>query len=109
MKIFSIKPLLFLLIVLNACGQKGVEQKKGENANETSVSPDSAQLAHAGLQLGSVTNMRLASHIRVNGRIDVPPQNMVSVSMPLGGYLKSTALLPGMHITKGEVIAVMED
>ncbi|HNN27292.1 MAG TPA: efflux RND transporter periplasmic adaptor subunit, partial [Chitinophagales bacterium] len=27
----------------------------------------------------------------------------------LGGYLKSTKLLPGMHISKGEVIAVMED
>jgi cobalt-zinc-cadmium efflux system membrane fusion protein len=45
----------------------------------------------------------------VNGRIDVPPQNMVSVSVPLGGYLKSTKLLPGMHVNKNEVIAVIED
>ena len=34
---------------------------------------------------------------------------MVSVSMPLGGYLKTTKLLPGMHLTKGEIIASMED
>ena len=34
---------------------------------------------------------------------------MVSVSIPLGGYLKSTKLLAGMHIVKGEVLAVMED
>jgi len=34
---------------------------------------------------------------------------MVSISMPLGGYLKTTHLLPGMHINKGEVIATMED
>jgi cobalt-zinc-cadmium efflux system membrane fusion protein len=45
----------------------------------------------------------------VNGKIDVPPQNMVSISVPLGGYLKSTKLLEGMHISKGEVIAIMED
>jgi cobalt-zinc-cadmium efflux system membrane fusion protein len=45
----------------------------------------------------------------VNGKIDVPPQNMVSISVPLGGYLKSTKLLEGMHINKGEVLAVMED
>ena len=51
----------------------------------------------------------MSSIIRVNGKIDVPPQNMVSISMPLGGYLLSTKLLPGMHITRGEVIAVMED
>jgi cobalt-zinc-cadmium efflux system membrane fusion protein len=34
---------------------------------------------------------------------------MISISMPLGGYLKSTHLLPGMHVKKGEVIAIMED
>jgi cobalt-zinc-cadmium efflux system membrane fusion protein len=34
---------------------------------------------------------------------------MVSVSMPLGGFLKSTKLLPGMHVKKGEIIANMED
>jgi len=39
----------------------------------------------------------------------VPPQNMVSVSVPMGGYLKSTKLLAGMHISNGEVIATMED
>jgi membrane fusion protein, heavy metal efflux system len=33
----------------------------------------------------------------------------VSISAPLGGYLKSTKLLPGMHLNKGEVIAVLED
>ena len=41
--------------------------------------------------------------------MDVPPQNIVSVSFPLGGYLKTTRLLPGMHVSKGEVIAMMED
>jgi len=31
------------------------------------------------------------------------------VSMPMGGFLKTTQLLPGMHVKKGEVIATMED
>jgi membrane fusion protein, heavy metal efflux system len=34
---------------------------------------------------------------------------MVSVSFPMGGYLRSTKLLPGMHVRKGEVIGVMEE
>ena len=41
--------------------------------------------------------------------VDVPPQNLVSVSFPLGGYLRSTKLMPGMHVNRGEVIAVIED
>ncbi|MBI3232579.1 MAG: efflux RND transporter periplasmic adaptor subunit [Bacteroidetes bacterium] len=47
--------------------------------------------------------------LKVNGKIDVPPQNMVSISVPFGGYLKSTHLLPGTHINKGDVIATIED
>ncbi len=51
----------------------------------------------------------LNTELVVNGTVDVPPQNMVSVSFPLGGYLKSTDLLPGMHVSKGQVIAWIED
>ncbi len=45
----------------------------------------------------------------LNGKVDVPPQNLVSVSTPLGGYLKSTNLLPGKPVKKGEVLAIIED
>ncbi len=47
--------------------------------------------------------------LKVNGVIDVPPQNMISISFPLGGFLRSTSLLPGSKVSKGQVIAVMED
>jgi cobalt-zinc-cadmium efflux system membrane fusion protein len=51
----------------------------------------------------------LSARIQVKGKIDVPPQNMYSLSLPLGGYLKYTKLLPGMHFNKGDVIAMIED
>jgi membrane fusion protein, heavy metal efflux system len=41
--------------------------------------------------------------------MEAPPQRMVSVSVPLGGYLKKTSLLPGMHLKKGQLLAVLED
>jgi cobalt-zinc-cadmium efflux system membrane fusion protein len=46
--------------------------------------------------------------IKANGMLDVPPQNMVTVSAPLGGFVKSTELLQGMKVKKGQVIAVLE-
>ncbi len=39
----------------------------------------------------------------------MPPQNLVSISAPLGGYLRSSDLLPGMEIQKGQTLAIMED
>lgn len=63
----------------------------------------------AGIKTGRVESRALPKHILLNGLIEVPPQNLVSVSMPLGGYLKSSHLLPGMQVKKGEALAIMED
>ncbi len=56
-----------------------------------------------------MVSVKMSSEIKVQGRIDLPPQNLISVNFPLGGYLKSTKLIPGMHVSRGEIIAVMED
>jgi cobalt-zinc-cadmium efflux system membrane fusion protein len=37
------------------------------------------------------------------------PSNIVSVSIPMGGYLKKTSLIPGMFVKKGNLLAIMED
>lgn len=66
-------------------------------------------MKNSGVVIAGMEKRRIASVIKVNGQIDVPPQNMVSISFPLGGFLKSTNLLPGMHVNKGAVIGVMED
>lgn len=93
----------------------GCQSKKEEAAtdaktiNESIVTLTEAQLNNASLATGNIEKKSISAVLKVNGQIDVPPQNMVSISMPLGGYLKSTKLLPGMHINKGEVIATMED
>jgi len=51
----------------------------------------------------------LSGAIKANGLLDVPPQNLVSVSAPMGGFVKSTELLQGLKVTKGDVIAVMQN
>ncbi|MCK6691314.1 MAG: efflux RND transporter periplasmic adaptor subunit [Thermoanaerobaculia bacterium] len=76
---------------------------------EARVKLSAEQLDNAGIRTGRAQHRRMASKLKVNGVIDVPPQNTVSVSFPLGGYLKSTRLLPGMPVRKGQSIAVLED
>ena len=53
--------------------------------------------------------MSMHKVLKVNGVIDVPPSNIVSVSIPMGGYLKKTSLIPGMFVKKGNLLAIMED
>ncbi len=109
---FKYTLLIHLFIILNIACQNGNKEKTEvviENTNEHLVQLDSAQMNNIELKLALAQNKEMSSSFNLSGSIDVPPQNMVSVSMPLGGYLKSTKLLPGMHLKKGEVIAEMED
>jgi cobalt-zinc-cadmium efflux system membrane fusion protein len=102
---------LFLTVAIVSCHSgNNVEKTESEELkNEHVIELDSAQLKNIQIELGNAETKELSSSFKVSGLIDVPPQNMVSVSMPMGGYLKSTQLLPGMHIKKGEIIAEMED
>jgi len=67
------------------------------------------QINQAGIQVGYGKDTLISNELLVNGVVDVPPQNIVSVSFPLGGYLKTTDLLPGMQVRRGQVIARIED
>lgn len=115
--IFQKNTFLSLLIslvitgILHSCTTKTPDSEvtTTDVESENRVILDSLQLKMAALTFTKIQMLDMASVLHVNGEIDVPPQNMVSVSMPLGGYLKSTKLLPGMHVAKGEIIATMED
>jgi membrane fusion protein, heavy metal efflux system len=108
---YKIALCILLSISIVSCGNKeSAKQTEAETQTEnTLLELNAEQAKNAGIQTAGLEEKNISGSFRVNGLIDVPPQNMVSVSMPLGGYLKSTQLLPGMHISKGEVIAVMED
>lgn len=102
--------ILFILVVtLNACNNTNSKTESVVVQDENSVTLTDAQLRISKIETGKIEQKEISSLLKLNGKIDVPPQNMVSISAPLGGYLKSTTLLEGMHVKKGEIIAEMED
>lgn len=97
------------LISLSACSTNNEAGNQETTTQENSVTLSDAQYQNASLRIGKLEQKSISNVLKVNGKIDVPPQNIVSVSVPTGGYLKNTKLMPGMHVNKGESIAVMED
>lgn len=94
-----------------ACGNKNqpeVAETTTDSTAEESVHLTSTQFNNAGIALGKAVSQNINQKIKANGKLDVPPQNLVSISAPYGGFLKSTTLLQGMHVHKGEIIAQME-
>jgi len=101
---------LIFCVLLAACNSQKAETAQAEKEKETnSVTLTEAQVQQAGVVAAPVKKQVINTVLKVNGVVDVPPQNIVSVSFPLGGYLRTTHLLPGMHVNKGEVIGVIED
>ena len=96
--------------LLIGCSDKKVATTEAETVVPTEeIDLTNAQLQELQLVFGSAEKKQISSTIQVQGKIDLPPQNIISVNFALGGFLKSTKLIPGMRISKGEVIAVMED
>ena len=106
--------IVFTLGLLSACTSNN--KAKEANANVLSdtaslaiVQLSAAQLSNANLQLGGITQTSVHKTLKLNGHIDVPPSNIVSISIPMGGYLKNTTLIPGLFVKKGAILATMED
>jgi len=107
----SIKLITFcFLTVLLSCttssDKKDTVVTVEKKSNEVILSDE--QFRSIKIQLGSVESRSLSGNIKANGMLDVPPQNLVSISAPLGGFVKSTELLQGMHVKKGQVVVVLE-
>lgn len=94
-----------------ACGNKNqpeVAETTTDSTEKEIIVLSSTQFNNAGIVLAKPISQNINQKIKANGKLDVPPQNLVSISAPYGGFLKSTTLLQGMHVHKGEVIAQME-
>jgi len=97
-----------LIIVSCSTSSEKKETASVIEKQSTEVVLSDEQFKSIKIQLGSVESRSLSGSIKANGMLDVPPQNLVSISAPLGGFVKSTELLQGMHVKKGQVVAVLE-
>lgn len=102
--------ILSLIVTIYGCsGQSSSQQEGGEKlAAEQVLTLSKAQIKQAGITLGVLTKRKINHKIKVNGLLDVPPQNLISITSPYGGNLIETKLLQGLHVHKGDIIATME-
>lgn len=102
--------IILLSLVVFGCKNSQQEQEKQPNSvNENLISLTKEQLQNFQLSTTELQEKNIHHTLKLNGTIDVPPQNLVSVSSALGGRVQSTKLLPGMHFRKGEILVTLED
>ena len=84
-------------------------QTKAAQVNSNIVTLTPEQKKNAGITTGKAAFQNIATTLKVSGQVEVPPENMVTISVPMGGYLSSTRLIPGMQVKKGQSIALIQD
>lgn len=101
--------LLFMIFSCKRGNNSVAEVKTTEVLPEDIVELREDQIKLADIQTGFVEMRSVSNTLKVNGIISVAPQNQATVCMPLGGFIKSTNLLPGNAVKKGQTLAVIEN
>lgn len=103
--------LIIPALALLSCNKatSTAENETEEVLPEDIVELRADQIKVAGIEFGSITTRKMGEQFRVNGVVSVSPQNLATVCMPMGGFIKNTSLLPGNYVSKGENLATIEN
>ena len=92
-----------ILLVLTACGENK-EVQPAEEATAIAVVENVTDSIQVDTSATSKPNQ-----VSFNGTMVIPPQRMATVSLTMGGVIKSTSLLPGEPVRQGSVLATLEN
>jgi len=100
----------FLFILFSSCANTEKEtQKIGSQNKDDRISVSKVQFDQNEMALGMLEEKAFPISVSVNGMIDVPPENKAVVNSTMGGYIKTTLLLEGDTVTKGQPLVTLEN
>ena len=107
-----------LMVVLPFSCQTESQPSEETTASETAAPAGSVavneitltepQYRAIGVVLGSVKTETVSTEVKANGRVDLPPENRATVSLPIGGKIRYVKALPGQRVRRGELLATLE-
>lgn len=107
--IYSISLFLFLLSCSESA-QENQEAAEGDTPAEltsSSIRLNDEQIALAEIKLGPLQKQMVSDFVECSGTITLPPQNIVMVNAPMGGFVERVNFLPGDFVKKGALLAVL--
>ncbi len=106
---FLLTGLMIILISCNGSKKANQEQKEAEVLPADIIELREDQVKLANIETGSVEMRSLSGNLKVTGSVSVSPENLATVCMPFGGFVKSANLMPGNAVTKGQILAILEN
>jgi membrane fusion protein, heavy metal efflux system len=101
--------IIGLLFACNGGKKINPETKEAEILPDDIVELRDDQIKLAKIETGSVELLSISGNLKVTGTVGVSPENLATVCMPFGGFVKSANLMPGNAVTKGQTLAIVEN
>lgn len=100
--------LLSVILLLFSCGDK-TQETKGETVSDSRIFVSKTQFEASAMSLGRLEEKPFPLTVQTTGMIDVPPENRAVVNATMGGYIKTTPLLIGDKVRKGQALVTVEN
>lgn len=103
--------LIGSIFFIHSCKQKeaAIVNEVSESVPSQIVELTDAQYQNAHLEISSPEKRDIAHIIFLNGKIEVMPENNVTVSSPVNGFVRQIKWMPGMNVSKGQTLVRLED
>ena len=101
--------LQLALLILVACSKKEKETDKSVSSSDNRITVSKTQFESSNMKLGAVEAMAFPISISVNGMIDVPPEYRAYINSTMGGFIKTTHLIEGDEVKKGQALVTIEN
>jgi membrane fusion protein, heavy metal efflux system len=104
--------LLACFLWLQSCKNNEIntpEEKTTPTTLPNRVVLTEAQYNNANLMVAAPKKMKIGHIITLNGKVEVMPENTISVSSPMAGFVRQIKWIPGMTVKKGEVLVRLEE
>ena len=110
--------LLLIVVTVSCANQETGEHSHAAHAAEEehphteeamAVELTTQQIEAVGIQTGQFTRLPLQNSVKANGILKLPPQNKADVTALLPGAIRRINVLEGEPVTRGQVLAELED
>jgi cobalt-zinc-cadmium efflux system membrane fusion protein len=105
--------ILSIVFSLWSCADKENQtldsDSQNTNVTDERVQVTQAQFEKTNMLLGKLEEKPFHTVVKANGMIDVPPENRAVVSAIKGGYIRTTPLLVGDKVRKGQALVTIEN
>lgn len=104
--------IFFIFTIVLSCGDKekqSIERGSSEDKIDDRIQVTQEQFDQNNMSLGKIKESEFPIMVTASGMIDVPPENRAVVSATMGGYIKTTPLLIGDKVRKGQLLVTIEN